>query len=74
MGGVIVHNDIDVEAARGPGVDLLQELQKFGRSVSLVGRRRDCPAVGDAAAVFRLAESQHERTPLRRWEHPDESK
>src|SRR4051794_19432397 len=36
MGSVVVHDDVDVEAVGDLSVDLLEEVQKFGRTVPLV--------------------------------------
>ena len=36
MGGVVVHDDVDVEAIGNVSVDSLEEVQKFGRAVPLV--------------------------------------
>ena len=36
MGGVVVHDDVDVESVWNAGVDLLEEVQELGRPVALV--------------------------------------
>ena len=36
MGGVIVHDNVDVEAIRNLRVDLFKKIQKLGGSVALV--------------------------------------
>jgi hypothetical protein len=36
MRGVIVHDDVNVEAIGDAGVDLLEKIQKFGRPMALI--------------------------------------
>jgi len=43
MGGLVVHDDVDVEIVQNAAINLLQEVEKLGRPMTLVAFADDKP-------------------------------
>ena len=50
VGGIIIHDDMDIEPFRDVGIDLFEEVQELGRSVTLVAFADDEPEATSSAA------------------------
>ena len=43
VGGIVIHDDMDIELFRDLSIDFLEEVQELGRSVTLVAFADDEP-------------------------------
>ena len=43
VGGIVIHDDMDIEPVRYVGIDLFEEVQELGRAVTLVAFADDEP-------------------------------
>jgi hypothetical protein len=63
VGGIVIHDDMDIEPFGDLSIDLFEEVQELGRPVTLVAFTDDEPRLGfsqstsaleDAASCFRV--------------------